>query len=419
MLRGGTPPLFLNIALRLRKLLFCRCVMSMDPIVIVSAVRTPMGGMMGVFKDVRAPDLGAIAIKAAINRAGISEADIDEVIMGCVLPAGLGQAPARQASRAAGIPDATGCTTINKMCGSGMKAVMLAHDQLAAGTVDVMVAGGMENMSQAPYLLPKARAGMRMGHSQVIDHMFFDGLEDAYEGGLMGLYAQKTADDYSVTREAMDDFAINSLEKALGAIDRKEFVEEIASVSVKTRRGEVLIEVDEQPGNARLDKIRSLKPAFKQDGTVTAANSSSISDGASALLLMRESTAKSKGLKPLARIVSHSTHAQLPAEFTLAPIGAIQKAIEKANWELDSVDLFEINEAFAVVTMLAVNELGLDNSKVNVRGGACALGHPIGSSGSRILVTLIHALKQSGKKRGLASLCIGGGEATAMAIEMV
>ncbi len=374
---------------------------------------------MGVFSDVRAPELGATAIRAVIERAGIAPADVDEVVMGCVLPAGLGQAPARQASRGAGIPDAAGCTTINKMCGSGMKAVMLAHDQLTAGMVDVMVAGGMENMSQAPYLLPKARSGMRMGHSQVIDHMFCDGLEDAYEGGLMGLYAQKSADDYQVTREAMDDFAIASLEKALGAMDRKEFSEEIVPVNVKTRKGEVIVDFDEQPGNARIDKIRSLKPAFKKDGTVTAANSSSISDGASALLLMRESTAKAKGLTPLARIASHSTHAQLPAEFTIAPIGAIKKAAERANWDLNSIDLFEINEAFAVVTMLAISELGLDGSKVNVRGGACALGHPIGSSGSRILVTLLHALKQSGKKRGLASLCIGGGEATAVAIEMI
>lgn len=393
--------------------------MNQDPIVIVSAARTPMGGMMGVFSNVRAPELGATAIRAVIERAGIAPADVDEVVMGCVLPAGLGQAPARQASRGAGIPDAAGCTTINKMCGSGMKAVMLAHDQLTAGMVDVMVAGGMENMSQAPYLLPNARSGMRMGHSQVIDHMFCDGLEDAYEGGLMGLYAQKSADDYQVTREAMDDFAIASLEKALGAIDRKEFSEEIVPVSVKTRQGEVVVDVDEQPGNARIDKIRTLKPAFKKDGTVTAANSSSISDGASALLLMRESTAKAKGLTPLARIASHSTHAQLPAEFTIAPIGAIKKAAERANWDLNSIDLFEINEAFAVVTMLAISELGLDGSKVNVRGGACALGHPIGSSGSRILVTLLHALKQSGKKRGLASLCIGGGEATAVAIEMI
>ncbi|EAR62669.1 acetyl-CoA C-acyltransferase [Neptuniibacter caesariensis] len=393
--------------------------MSQDAVVIVSAARTPMGGMMGSLSDVRAPDLCATAIKAAVERAGIQAADVDEVVMGCVLPAGLGQAPARQASRAAGIPDAAGCTTINKMCGSGMKAVMLAHDQILAGSADIMVAGGMENMSQSPYILPKARAGMRMGHGQVIDHMFFDGLEDAYEGGLMGTYAQKSADAYNVTRESMDDFAIGSLEKAISAIEKGEFVEEIAPVTIKTRKGEVVVDTDEQPGNARIDKIRSLKPAFKKDGTVTAANSSSISDGGSALVLMKESEAKAKGLQPLARIVSHSTHAQLPAEFTIAPIGSIQKALDKAGWSKDDVDLFEINEAFAVVSMLAINELGLDADKVNVRGGACALGHPIGSSGSRIMVTLLHALKQKGLKKGVASLCIGGGEATAVAVEML
>lgn len=393
--------------------------MSQDAVVIVSAARTPMGGMMGSLSDVRAPDLCATAIKAAVERAGIQAADVDEVVMGCVLPAGLGQAPARQASRAAGIPDAAGCTTINKMCGSGMKAVMLAHDQILAGSADIMVAGGMENMSQSPYILPKARAGMRMGHGQVIDHMFFDGLEDAYEGGLMGSYAQKSADAYNVTREAMDDFAIGSLEKAISAIEKGEFAEEIAPVTIQSRKGEVVVDTDEQPGNARMDKIRSLKPAFKKDGTVTAANSSSISDGGSALVLMKESEAKAKGLQPLARIVSHSTHAQLPAEFTIAPIGSIQKALDKAGWSKDDVDLYEINEAFAVVSMLAINELGLDADKVNVRGGACALGHPIGSSGSRIMVTLLHALKQKGLKKGVASLCIGGGEATAVAVEML
>lgn len=393
--------------------------MSQDSVVIVGAARTPMGGMMGALSDVRAPDLCATAIKAAMERAGVAGTDIDEVVMGCVLPAGLGQAPARQASRAAGIPDAAGATTINKMCGSGMKAVMLAHDQIMAGQVDVMVAGGMENMSQAPYLLPKARAGMRMGHSQVIDHMFFDGLEDAYEGGLMGTFAQKSADDYLVTREAMDDFAIHSLEKALKAIETGAFKDEIVPVAVKTRAGEVQVDTDEQPGNARIDKIRGLKPAFKKDGTVTAANSSSISDGGSALVLMKESEAKARGLKPLARIKAHSTHAQLPAEFTIAPIGAIEKVLKKAGWSKDDVDLYEINEAFAVVTMLATSELGLDAAKVNVNGGACALGHPIGSSGSRILVTLLYALKNTGKQKGVASLCIGGGEATAVAVEML
>ena len=391
--------------------------MSREAVVIVSAARTPMGGMMGALSDVRAPELCATAIRSAIEKSGIAAADIDEVVMGCVLPAGLGQAPARQAARAAGIPDAAGATTINKMCGSGMKAVMLAHDQIMAGQVDIMVAGGMENMSQAPYLLPKARSGMRMGHGQVIDHMFFDGLEDAYEGGLMGSYAQKSADDYQVTREAMDDFAINSLEKALKAIESGAFVDEIAPVSVASRQGERVVDTDEQPGNARIDKIRGLKPAFKKDGTITAANSSSISDGGSALVLMKESDAAQRGLKPLARIVAHSTHAQLPAEFTIAPIGAIEKVLNKAGWTKDDVDLYEINEAFAVVAMLAISELGLDASKVNVNGGACALGHPIGSSGSRILVTLLHALKRAGKKKGVASLCIGGGEATAVAVE--
>ncbi|WP_415904829.1 thiolase family protein [Neptuniibacter sp. QD48_55] len=393
--------------------------MSQDAVVIVSAARTPMGGMMGSLSDVRAPDLCATAIKAAIERAGVAADEVDEVVMGCVLPAGLGQAPARQASRAAGIPDAAGCTTINKMCGSGMKAVMLAHDQILAGSASIMVAGGMENMSQSPYLLPKAREGMRMGHGKVIDHMFFDGLEDAYEGGLMGSFAQKSADDFNVSREAMDDFAIGSLEKAIAAIEAGEFVEEIAPVTIKTRKGEVVVDTDEQPGNARIDKIRSLKPAFKKDGTVTAANSSSISDGGSALLLMKESEAQARGLTPLAKIVAHSTHAQLPAEFTIAPIGSIQKALDKAGWSKEDVDLFEINEAFAVVSMLAITELGLDADKVNVRGGACALGHPIGSSGSRIMVTLLHALKQKGLKRGIASLCIGGGEATAVAVEML
>ncbi len=393
--------------------------MSQDSVVIVSAARTPMGGMMGVFSDVRSPDLCATAISAAVEKAGINAADIDEVIMGCVLSAGLGQAPARQASRAAGIPDAAGATTINKMCGSGMKAVMLAHDQIMAGQVNIMLAGGMENMSQSPYLLPKARAGMRMGHAKVIDHMFFDGLEDAYEGGLMGAFAQKSADDFNVSREAMDDFAIGSLNKALKAIETGAFKDEIAAVTVKSRKGDMIVDTDEQPGNARMDKIRSLNPAFKKDGTITAANSSSISDGGSALLLMKESDAKARGLKPLARIVAHSTHAQLPAEFTIAPIGAIQKVLKKAGWSKDDVDLYEINEAFAVVSMLAISELGLDADKVNVNGGACALGHPIGSSGSRILVTLLYALKNAGKSKGVASLCIGGGEATAVAVEMI
>ncbi|MET4161124.1 acetyl-CoA C-acetyltransferase [Marinobacterium sp. MBR-111] len=393
--------------------------MSDNSIVILGAARTPMGGMMGALSDVRSPDLGAVAIEAAIERAGLQPSDIDEVIMGCVLPGALGQAPARQASRKAGIPDAAGATTINKMCGSGMKAVMQAHDQIKAGSASIMIAGGMENMSQAPYMLPKARAGMRMGHGQVLDSMFFDGLEDAYEGGLMGVFAQRSADEYNITREAMDEFAIGSLTKALAAIENGWFKDEIAPVTIKGRAGDTVVDTDEQPGNARPDKIPQLKPAFKKDGTVTAANSSSISDGGSALVLATQAEADKRGLKPVARILAHSTHAQLPAEFTIAPIGAIQKVLDKAGWTKDEVDLYEINEAFAVVSLLAINELGLDADKVNVYGGACALGHPIGSSGSRILVTLLNALKQRGLKKGVASLCIGGGEATAVAVELL
>jgi len=393
--------------------------MSDNSVVIAGSARTPMGAMMGALSSVRSPELAASSIKAAIERSGLTPADIQEVIMGCVLPAGLGQAPARQASRAAGIPDSSGCTTVNKMCGSGMQAVMLAHDQIKAGTNSIMIAGGMENMSQAPYLLPKARGGMRMGHGQVMDSMFLDGLEDAYEGGLMGVFAQRSADDYNITREAMDEFSIGSLNKALAAIENGWFKSEISPVSVAGRGGETLVDTDEQPGKARPEKIPTLKPAFAKDGTVTAANSSSISDGASALVLASAAEAKARGLTPQARIVAHATHARLPAEFTLAPIGAIEKVLEKAGWTKDDVDLFEINEAFAVVSLLAINELSLPAEKVNVYGGACALGHPIGSSGSRILVTLINALKQKGLKRGVASLCIGGGEATAVAVELV
>ncbi|WP_028301492.1 acetyl-CoA C-acyltransferase [Oceanospirillum beijerinckii] len=392
---------------------------TQDPVVIVSATRTPMGGMLGSLSDVRSPDLGATAIKAAVERAGIQAEDVDQVIMGCVLPGALGQAPARQASLAAGLPLSAGCLTINKMCGSGMKAVMDAHDQILAGSSNVMVAGGMENMSQAPYMLPKARSGMRLGHGEVLDSMFFDGLEDAYEGGLMGTFAQASADEYSVTREAMDDFAIESLSRANRAIAEGWFEAEIAPVTIKSRKGEVQVAIDEQPGNAKPEKIPTLRPAFKKDGTVTAANSSSISDGGAALVLMRESEAKARGLQPLARIAGHTTHAQKPAEFTIAPIGSMQKLLDKVGWSTEDVDLFEINEAFAVVTMLATQELGLDPAKVNVNGGACALGHPIGASGARIMVTLIHALKRLGKQRGIASLCIGGGEATAVAIEMI
>jgi len=378
-----------------------------------------MGGMMGDLSSVRSPDLGAISIKAAIERSGLQPADIQEVIMGCVLPGGLGQAPARQASRASGIPDSSGCTTVNKMCGSGMQAVIMAHDQIKAGTNSIMIAGGMENMSQAPYLLPKARAGYRMGHGQLMDSMFLDGLEDAYEGGLMGVFAQRTADKYDISREAMDNFAIASLERSLSAIKNGGFADEITPVTVSGRGGDTVVDTDEQPGKAKPEKIPQLKPAFAKDGSVTAANASSISDGASAMVLATREEAEKRGLTPQARIVAHATHARLPAEFTLAPIGAIEKVLKKAGWSRDDVDLFEINEAFAVVTLAAINELGLDADKVNVHGGACALGHPIGSSGSRIMVTLINALKQRGLKRGVASLCIGGGEGTAVAIELL
>ncbi|MCA6060377.1 acetyl-CoA C-acyltransferase [Thalassolituus sp. ST750PaO-4] len=393
--------------------------MHNNDVVICGAARTPMGAMLGELSSVPSPQLGAVAISAAIERAGLSPDEINEVIMGCVLPAGLGQAPARQASRAAGIPDSSGCSTVNKMCGSGMQAIILAHDQIKAGSNNVMIAGGMENMSQAPYLLPKARAGMRMGHGQVIDSMFFDGLEDAYEGGLMGVFAQRSADEYGISREAMDNFAIRSLNQSLAAIKNGYFEQEIAAVLVSDRNGDTLIDVDEQPGKARPEKIPTLKPAFKKDGTITAANASSISDGASALVLTSSAYAQQKNLQPLARIVAHATHAQLPAEFTLAPIGAIKKVLEKAGWSSAEVDLFEINEAFAVVSLLAIQELGLDENNVNVNGGACALGHPIGSSGSRIVVTLINALKQRGLTKGVASLCIGGGEATAVAVEIL
>lgn len=393
--------------------------MSDNSVVIAGSARTPMGGMMGALSSVRSPELGAVSIKAAIERSGLQPADVQEVIMGCVLPAGLGQAPARQASRASGIPDSSGCTTINKMCGSGMQAVIMAHDQIKAGTNNVMIAGGMENMNQAPYLLPKARGGMRMGHGQVMDSMFLDGLEDAYEGGLMGVFAQRTADKFNITREAMDEFAIGSLNKSLAAIESGWFKPEIVPVSVPGRGGETVVNTDEQPGNARPEKIPTLKPAFAKDGTVTAANSSSISDGASALVLASAAEAESRGLTPQARIVAHATHARLPSEFTLAPIGSIEKVLKKAGWTVDDVDLFEINEAFAVVTLAAINELNLPADKVNVYGGACALGHPIGSSGSRIIITLMNALKQRGLKRGVASLCIGGGEGTAVAIELL
>lgn len=391
-----------------------------DPIVIVSAVRTPMGGFQGDFANLTAGELGAVAIKGAVERAGISAEDVQEVIMGCVLPAGQGQAPARQAALGANLPLSAGCTTVNKMCGSGMKATMLAHDLLLAGANQVMVAGGMESMTNAPYLLPKARAGLRMGHGEVKDHMFLDGLEDAYDKGrLMGTYAEECADMFNFTRAAQDEFAIASLTRAKTAIETGAFKDEIVPVTVKSRKGEVHIDTDEQPHKAAIDKIPSLKPAFRKNGTVTAANSSSISDGAAALVLMRQSEAAKRGLKPLAVIKGHSTHAQKPALFTTAPVYAMRKLLDQLHWTVADVDLFEINEAFAVITMAAMKELNIPYDKVNVHGGACALGHPIGASGARILVTLLSALKQRGLKRGVASLCIGGGEATAMAVELV
>lgn len=393
--------------------------MSDQSIVIVGGARTPMGGFQGSLSSVSAVDLGAISIREAVARAGIAAADVDEVIMGCVLPAGLKQGPARQASLNAGLPAATGCTTINKLCGSGMKAVMQAHDALKAGSNSVMVAGGMESMSNAPYLLEKARSGLRMGHGEIKDHMFFDGLEDARTGRLMGSFAQDTADQYGLTREDMDAYAIESLKRAQAAIENGTLASEIVPVTVKTRKGEVVVKDDEQPLNANLDKIPTLKPAFKKDGTVTAANASSISDGASALVLMTAAEAERRGLKPLARIVGHATQSQDPSEFTLAPIGAMTNLFNKTGWTAADVDLFEINEAFAMVAMLAMREHGLDHAKVNIYGGACAQGHPVGSTGSRIIITLINALQQTGGKRGVASLCIGGGEATAVAIELV
>ncbi len=391
-----------------------------DPVVIVGIARTPMGGFQGSLSTVTAPDLGAAAIKAAVERAGISADDVEEVVMGCVLPAGLGQAPARQASLGAGLPLTAGCTTVNKMCGSGMKAAMLAHDSIVAGTNDIMVAGGMESMSNAPYLLPKARNGMRMGHAQAMDHMFLDGLEDAYEKGrLMGTFAEDCADKYQFTRESQDNFAITSLKRAQKATTSGAFAAEITPVTVKSRKGETIVDSDEQPFNANLEKIPTLRPAFRKDGTVTAANSSSISDGAAALTMMKQSEAEKRGLKPLAIIRGHSTFGQEPAWFSTAPVDAMKILLEKIGWSSAEVDLYEVNEAFAVVTMAAMHDLDLSPDKVNINGGACALGHPIGASGARILVTLISALQREGLKKGIASLCIGGGEATAMAVELV
>ena len=391
-----------------------------DPVVIVGAARTPMGGFQGDFSSLSASDLGAAAISAAVERAGIRPEEVDEVIMGCVLPAGQGQAPARQASLKAGIPLAVGCTTVNKMCGSAMKAAMLAHDLIVAGSADMVVAGGMESMTNAPYLMAKARGGYRMGHQTVQDHMFLDGLEDAYDKGrLMGAFAEDCAATFGFTREAQDAFALTSLSRALAANDDGTFAWETTPVTVAGRKGDVVIDKDEQPAKASPDKVPQLKPAFRKDGTVTAANSSSISDGAAALVVMRRSTAEKRRLEPLAVIVAHTTHAQEPGLFTTAPVGAIEKLYRKTGWTTKDVDLFEINEAFAVVTMAAMKEHGIPHDKVNVHGGACALGHPIGASGARIVVTLLGALRKHGKKRGVASLCIGGGEATAMAIELL
>ncbi len=389
-----------------------------DAIVIVGAARTPMGGFLGDFKDVSAPSLGARAIAAAVERAGVAADSVDEILMGCVLPAGQGQAPARQASLGAGLPLGAGCTTINKMCGSGMKAAMVATDLLRAGSAQVVVAGGMESMSIAPYLLDRARTGYRMGHGRTIDHMFLDGLEDAYDKGrLMGTFAEDCAEAYQFTRQAQDGYALASLERANRAIREGAFAWEIAGVSVKAGKPETVVATDEQPPKARPDKIPTLKAAFREGGTVTAANSSSISDGAAALVMMRADEAEKRGAAPLARGVAHATHAAAPKDFPTAPIGALRKLFDKTGWSKDSVDLFEINEAFAVVVMAAMRDLALPHDKVNVNGGACALGHPIGASGARVLVTLIGALRARGLKRGVASLCIGGGEATAMAIE--
>jgi acetyl-CoA C-acetyltransferase len=393
--------------------------MTVESVVIVNGARTPMGGLQGALAAVPAPQLGAVAIEAAVARSGIDAADIDEVFMGCVLPAGLKQAPARQAAIGAGIPVSTGAVTVNKMCASAMQATICAHDSIAAGTNQIVVCGGMESMTNAPHLAIGARTGVRTGHAALADHMFIDGLEDAYTGRAMGSFAQETADQNGLTREQMDAYAIESLTRAKRAIDTGKLAAEIVPVTVTTRAGETVVTDDEQPHKANIDKIPGLRPAFAKDGTITAANASSISDGASALVLMSESEANRRGLKPLARIVAHARHSQEPAEFTLAPIGALEKLLAKTGWSKDEVDLFEINEAFAMVTMLAMRALDLDHAKVNIHGGACAQGHPIGSTGARIIVSLMYQLQQYGKQRGIAGLCIGGGEATAIAIEML
>ena len=391
-----------------------------ENIVITGMARTPMGAFQGTLKDASCAELGAASIRAALERSRVGADEVSETIMGCVLPAGQGQAPARQAALGAEMPLSVCCTTVNKMCGSGMKSAMLAHDLLLGGEERILVAGGMESMTNAPYLLPRARSGMRLGHGEVVDHMFLDGLEDAYDRGkLMGTFAEATAGRYGFSREAQDEFAIRSLTRAKKAIEEGIFKEEIVPVTIKGRKGDTVVESDETPLKANLEKIPTLKPAFAKDGTVTPANSSSIPDGAAALVMMRESTAEKRGIRPIARILGHTEHAHEPAWFTTAPVTAIKKLLEKLEWNAGDVDLYEINEAFAVVTMAAISELELDPEKVNVHGGACALGHPIGASGARIIVTLLAALKHHGQRRGLASLCIGGGEATALAVELI
>ena len=391
-----------------------------DPIVILSYARTPMGGMQGALADVSATDLGATAVKAAVERAGVAGEDIDRIYMGCVLPAGLGQAPARQAALKAGLPKSVQASTVNKVCGSGMQTVIMGAEALAAGTVDVVVAGGMESMTNAPYLLKKHRSGARLGHDTAYDHMFLDGLEDAYEAGrAMGTFAQCTADEYQLTREDMDNYSIESLRRANAAISGGAFADEIAPVTVAGRKGDVVVDTDEAPGKGRPEKIPELRPAFAKEGTITAATSSSISDGAAAVVLARESTARAQGKQPVARIVALAAHAQEPKDFTTAPVGAIRKVLDKAGWSVGDVDLWEVNEAFACVAMFAMRDIGIPHERINVHGGATALGHPIGASGTRIVVTLLNALRQKGLKRGVASLCIGGGEGTALALELV
>ncbi|WP_206241065.1 acetyl-CoA C-acyltransferase [Novosphingobium terrae] len=390
-----------------------------DPVVILSFARTPIGGLQGALADVPATQLGATAVKAAVERSGVNPEEIDRLYMGCVLPAGLGQAPARQAGILGGLPKSVQATTVNKVCGSGMQTVIMGSEALAAGSVDLVVAGGMESMTNAPYLLKKHRSGARFGHDTIYDHMALDGLEDAYENAAMGAFAQDTANEYKLTREGMDDYTIESLRRAKAAIESGAFAEEIVPVTIKTRAGEVVVDTDEQPGKGRPDKIPTLRAAFAKDGTITAASSSSISDGAAAVVLARASTAEAKGLKPVARLVATAAHAQEPREFTIAPVGAVKKVLDKAGWSIDDVDLFEVNEAFACVAMFAMIDLGIPHEKINVNGGATALGHPIGASGARIITTLLGALRKRGLKKGVAALCIGGGEATAVAVELI